>query len=1097
MEQPRAQTGYLRYPTISGSRIVFVAEDDLWIVEDEGGIARRLTTSLSNAKWPRLSPDGESIAFVASEDGPSELYIMSADGGPATKLTHLGAAITTSGWHPDGHILFASDADSPFAGWRNIYRIRPDEGTAEKLPWGPANYIAVSPGGGVVLARNMADPAYWKRYRGGTAGHFWVDPDGSGTFTRWQGPNGNLATPMWIGERIYFLSDHEGVGNLYSALPDGSDVRRHTDHETYYARNAHSDGKRIVYHAGGDVYLYDPASDVSKKVPIDLNSPRTQAGRKYVDASKYLERVDVHPEGYGLLATVRGKVYSFGNWEGPVLEHTEPHAPRYRQASWLPDGERFVAVVDAEDEEALEIHDATGNKPPRRLAASVGRVTAIEVAPKGERLALSNHRNQLVVVDIEKEEVTVIDESPYGHVNSFAWSPDGTWLAYSLPFTRNTVGLKLWREGMDPVAITQPVLIDAVPSFDPAGKYLYFLSHRVFNPVYDSAQFDLGFLHSVKPCLITLQADTPSPFLPQPRPVVEAPGKKANDAAKDEEKAGSSEETEQKAETEEEKGLTIDLEGISDRVLMFPVPEARYTNIMGIDGKVLLLSRPVVGTEGPSGQQATGTLHVYDLKELKHDTLAQGVTHFTFSFDRKTAALTYGKRVRVLPAGKKPEDKPGNDAPSRDSGWINLGRLKVAVYPDREWAQMLREAWRLQRDNFWTEDLSGVDWDEVWRRYSVLLPRIGSRDELSDLMWEMQGELGTSHAYESGGDYRQGPTYGQGFLGAGFQWDAEKEGYRITEVVKGDSWADDSSLRLPGVRLTVGDVILAIDNRRLSQDLPPAACLVGKGGQEVALRIAPSDGGEVRTVTVKALTRVGELRARYRNWVEQNRAKVHQASGGRLGYVHVPDMVGTGYAEFHRSWLAEAARDGLVVDVRHNRGGHVSGLLLEKLSRKAVGFSIARWGAPETYPDNAIMGPIVAITNERAGSDGDIFSHAFKLLKLGPLVGKRTWGGVIGIWPRHGLVDGSVTTQPEYAFWFPDVEWAVENYGTDPDIDVDDRPEEYAQGVDAQLERAIAEALERLEAQPPKWPAFDNRPSRALPKLPPREGDQTQDDIAG
>lgn len=1084
------QQGYCRYPTIAGDRIVFVADDDLWVVSDRGGTAQRLTTALSRASMPSLSPDGRWIAFVAAEDGPTELYVMPSEGGAPRKLTHLGGMTVTSGWHPDGHILFTSDAESPFAGWRFPYRIAPNRiaptgGEPEKLPWGPANFVAVNPGGGIVLNRNARDPAYWKRYRGGTAGHFWVDPDGKSGFVRWTEPNGNLVNPMWIGGRIYFLSDHEGVGNLYSALPDGSDLRRHTDHETYYARNAKTDGRRIVYHAGGDIYLYDPETDVTERVAILLPTTATQRARRFVDAAKYLESVDLHPQGHSLLATVRGRLYSFGNWEGPVLEHGESKGTRYRKGSWLTDGKRVVCVVDAGDQEVLEIHDAEGAEPPRRIDSfAFGHVCELTVAPKGKRAAVINHRNQVLVIELETEQVTVVEDNPYGRPQDLAWSPDGTWLAYASHFSRQTIGLKLWRSGEQPVRITDPVLYDVAPAFDPGGKYLYFLSYRVFNPVYDDLRFDLGFYQGVKPCLITLQADTPSPFLPEPRPLVEN-GKGESGNTKD----GKDDAADEK--DEEDQGLRIDLDEIADRVLMFPVPEARYRAIQGIDGKVLFLSTPVAGVaDSASDRRPKGTLHVYDLKNLKYETLAQGVTGFGFTFDRKTMVLRYDRRLRVLPAGKKPEDKPGEgDTHSRETGWINLGRIKAAVQPDVEWAQMLREAWRLQRDHFWTEDLSGVDWDAVWERYSRLLPRIATRDELSDLMWEMQGELGTSHAYEMGGDYRQGPNYGQGFLGASFTWDAERGGYRIVEVVKGDSWADDSSLRLPGVRLRVGDVLLAIDNRRLSPELPPAACLVGKAGQEVALRVVPADGGDEKTVTVKALGRAGDKRARYRAWVEGNRKKVHEASGGRLGYVHVPDMGGVGFAEFYRSWLAESERDGLIVDVRHNGGGHVSSLLLEKLARRAVGFCVSRWYAPETYPENAVLGPIVAITNERAGSDGDIFSHAFKLMELGPLIGKRTWGGVIGIWPRHHLVDGSVTTQPEYAFWFPDVEWGVENYGTDPDIEVDDRPEEYAAGVDAQLERAIAEAMARLEANPPAWPAFDNRPSRALPELPARRKD--------
>lgn len=1089
--------GYLRYPTIAQDKIVFVADDDLWIVSDQGGVARRLTTSLSRAAHPVLSPDGHWIAFVSWEDGPSEIYVMPAEGGPPTKLTHLGGQTVTSGWHPDGSILFTSDAESPFGGWRFAYRIAQSGGQPEKLPWGPAQALTVSPDGGMIIARNARDVIHWKRYRGGTAGHFWVDPDGKSGFTRFPGPDGNLSSPMWLGDRVYFISDHEGIGNIYSALPDGSDLRRHTDHETYYVRNAQTDGKRIVYHTGGDIYILDPDTDENRLVPITIQSTRTQQARRFVDTARYTENADLHPHGHKLLVTVRGRVFSLGNWEGPVIEHGEPYGPRYRLSSWLPQGDRFVVVAERDGEERIEIHDVEGVDEPRVLTDTQGgRVVSLQVAPKGDRFAYTTHRNQLYVVDVVSGQQTLVEENEFGAPGQVAWSPDGHWLAYSSPFSRNTRGLKLWREGQEPAQITQPILYDVAPSFDPGGKYLYFLSYRVFNPVYDDIQFDLGFLHGVKPCLITLQADTPSPFLPAPRPVIESakrPGGKDGDDAK-------SPSGEQADGGETQDFLRIDLDGIFDRVLMLPVPEARYTSVAGIDGKVLMISRPVSGTVDSGGgrQDAKGTLHMYDLKDLKYEMWAQGVTGLTLSFDRKAAVLNYGRRLRVVPAGKKPDDKDAKgDSFSRENGWINLGRIKVAVRPQWEWRQMLREAWRLQRDHFWTDDLSGVDWDLVWERYSRLLPRIATRNELSDLMWEMQGELGTSHAYEWGGDYRYGPNYGQGFLGAQFAWDEEAGGYRIVHVVKGDSWVDDSSLRLPGIGLKVGDVLVAIDNRKLDYQTPPATHLIGKGGQEVSLRVIPADGGEVRTVTVKALTREGELRARYRAWVEENRRKVHEASGGRLGYVHVPDMVGSGFAEFHRSWLAESEKDGLIVDVRHNRGGHVSGLLLEKLSRRAIGFCISRWGAPETYPSNALMGPIVAITNERAGSDGDIFCHTFKLTKLGTLIGKRTWGGVIGISPQHTLVDGTVTTQPEYAFWFPDVGWGVENYGTDPDIEVDDRPEDYAADYDAQLDRAIQEAMAQLSANPPKWPAFDQRPSRALPAgLPPRPAEETGD-VAG
>jgi tricorn protease len=375
-----------------------------------------------------------------------------------------------------------------------------------------------------------------------------------------------------------------------------------------------------------------------------------------------------------------------------------------------------------------------------------------------------------------------------------------------------------------------------------------------------------------------------------------------------------------------------------------------------------------------------------------------------------------------------------------------------------------------------------VDWNGVWERYAPLIDRVGTRGEFSDLMWEMQGELGTSHAYEIGGDYRPQPTYPQGFLGADLVYDTKADAYRITHIVQGAPGepAANSPLNGPGINARVGEKLRAINGRRLSRELLPQELLVHQADSDVILTLE-DDSGQQRNVTVKALK--SEHPARYREWVETNRRRVHEEGAGRVGYVHIPDMSARGYAEFHRLYLAEVAYDAMIVDVRYNGGGHVSQLLIEKLARKRVGYDVSRWGQPEPYPNYSVVGPLVAITNQWAGSDGDIFCHVFKLMRLGPLIGKRTWGGVIGIWPRNLLADGSITTQPEFSFWFQDVGWGVENYGTDPDIEIDIAPQDYADGRDSQLDRAIALALERLDAEPVAKPSFADRPNLAPPPL--------------
>jgi tricorn protease len=407
----------------------------------------------------------------------------------------------------------------------------------------------------------------------------------------------------------------------------------------------------------------------------------------------------------------------------------------------------------------------------------------------------------------------------------------------------------------------------------------------------------------------------------------------------------------------------------------------------------------------------------------------------------------------------------------------------VSVDPRAEWRQMLREVWRLQRDQFWVPDMSGVDWTAVYGRYAPLVERVATRAELSDLIWEMQGELGTSHAYEMGGDHRKPPAVALGQFAADFRMAGDA--VEIAHVVRGDAWdaSADSPLNAIGVQARPGEQVLAVNGQPVTRERPPQAHAVHQAGCKAELRLKRPDGS-TRDVLVTLLA--DEVPARYREWVERNRAWVHERSGGRVGYLHLPDMQSAGFAEFHRYFNAECDRDALIIDVRYNRGGHVSQLLLEKVARTRIGYDLQRWGPPQPYPLESPAGAVVALTNEHAGSDGDIFSHCFKLMKLGPLIGKRTWGGVIGIWPRHALVDGTETTQPEFSFWFKDVGWQVENYGTDPDIDIDNAPQDAAAGRDRQLEKALEVALERAGAPGSRAPQFGPKPNLACPPLPAR-----------
>lgn len=1075
-------TGYFRFPAVFRDQVVFVSEDDLWTVELGGGVARRLTSGLGAALQPVFSPDGTKIAFSSEEEGHREVFITGASGGEVHRLTYLASMTHPVAWLDNKRVVVRSRARHPHQ-LEELFSVSIEGGEVEPLRLGPAVWASFSANGEVALERNShrPDPAHWKRYRGGTAGVLWVADGIDGEFKKILNLKSNLSRPMWIGGRLYFLSDHEGIANVYSANKGGTDLKRHTKFKEYYCRNAQTDGKTIVFHAGGDLYSLDVATDKVSKIDVEYLSQRTQRQRKFVSAARNFESYNLAPKGDQLQITARGQVFTFKNWEGPVYKYGPTPGVRYRLSTWLADEKRLVVVSDDGGEERLEVY-TLGEPETREIVPNVdmGRVTCIRSAPHGSKIAVTNHRNEILVIDVDQKTVKVVDRCEHVHLDHCEWSPDGNMIAYRKTVNPSSSYISVYCVDQDKTfAVTKPFLHDFDPSWDPEGRYLYFLSARVLDPVYDNIQFELSFPRGLVPCLVTLRKDLPSPFL------VCDPGFAKDEKAKDD-KPKDEKSKDEKA--EKVKPVKVDFDGIENRVIAFPVNDGRYLSVKGLAGnKVAWTMAPVKGALKsswlPAEPEAENKLEIYDLETRKAETLLGHVSNFDCSRDRAYLAVRIGRDLRVLKVGEKVDEKESKAQYTKRSGWIDLDRVRVMVEPASEWKQMLHEVWRLQRDHFWDPGMSKIDWRSVLPRYHALVDRVNTRSEFSDLVWELQGELGTSHAYDIGGDYRHSPHYGVGQLGAEFTWDEGAKGYRIARLLRGDTWKTDegSPLSQPGVNVAVGDYLMAINGERLTAQKAPGQVLMHHAADEIEIETRGKVDPTPHRARIKTLRT--EFHARYRDWVEANREYVAKMSKGKAGYVHIPDMGPRGFAEFHRSFLAEYDSDALIVDVRFNGGGHVSQLLLEKLSRKRLGLSYARWFGSAPEPAESPAGPIVAITNEYAGSDGDIFSHTFKMKGLGPLIGKRTWGGVVGIWPRHALVDGSVTTQPEYALWFSDVGWRVENYGVDPTIDVEFAPHDYRQGHDPQLARAVEEALRQLKEKPAFRPKIERDVDLRPPEL--------------
>ncbi len=1073
--------GYYRYPTIHRDRVVFVAEDDLWMVSSEGGNALRLTANPGTEIFPRFSPDGSRLAYVGRDEGRLDVFVIPSDGGSPERVTYLGSNTQVLGWSTADEVVVATDYQQPFEGWTHLWRVPLHGGNPEPMNLGPARAISHQPNGpGVVIGRNSFDPARWKRYRGGRAGSIWIDRHGTGDFESVQRIDGNLADPMWIGGRIYFLSDHEGVGNIYSVTPTGVGLTRHTNHKNFYARFPSSDGRRIVYHSGADLWILDPRNEKNARLPVNLPSARPQRNRRFVPAStRNLETVALHPQGHSLALTVRGGAYTMPLWEGTPRRHGPMSEARQRSAAWLSGGERIVVVSDENGEDELVVRPDESAPKRRGRRPDLGRVRTIHPSPVDPDLvAVTNHRHELLLVELRRNRSRLVHRSPFSWVAGVDWSPDGRYLAFSAASSRTTSSVYLHQIGGEAIRVGSPEFEDFSPCFDPEAKFLAFLSIRSFEPIQDVQFHDYGFPRAMMMMLVPLASDTPSPFSATsrspraPGAPPDVPEAKTGTGVPEGETAPAPEPA-RPAETK------IDWDGIDRRIISFPVGAGLYGKLALGQGRAFFLVYNLDRALNFGEEESPGArLDAWDFATDKTDTVAEGVTDFTLSDDGKVLAIRLKKGLRVVPVGWK-DDKSGNDKIGRETGYVDLDRLRVEVIPGAEWKQMFSEAWRLQRDHYWWDSMGGIDWPAIHDRYLALVDRVASRAEFSDLMWEMQGELGTSHAYELGGDYRPSPVWTQGHLGATLSLD--RTGWKVGRIPDGDSWdrAAVSPLRAPAADVREGDRIVAVDQRPVDERVSPNSRLVERGGRAVELTVKRGRSA-LRSVVVATLT--DEYRLWYRDWVKGNRAYLREQSDGRIGYIHIPDMGPAGFAEFHRSWKLEVDREGLVVDVRFNRGGNVSQILLERLLRVRVGYQVTRWRQPSPVPNDSPAGPMVCLTNENAGSDGDIFSHVWKLRNLGPLIGTRTWGGVVGIWPQQSLVDGTITTQPEFHHWFTDVGYGVENFGTVPDLEVVNSPADYQAGFDRQLEVGLEELKKEME-KASALPEFGDRPSTRAPDL--------------
>lgn len=1186
-----SSSSYFRFPHLHGDLVTFVAEDDVWIAPLGGGRAWRVSSLQLPARNPRFSPDGKRLVWTVVQGTSPEVVTAEVDGGGYRQLSYFGHGSTrVKGFTPAGDVVVTSAFRQADSRHTHAYSLPVSGGWAEELPFGPVESVAFGPVVGderpVVLASVLSrEPAWWKRYRGGTAGKLWIDADGNGEFHRLLPElDGNLTDPMWVDGRIAFLSDHEGYGNLYSVLPDGTGLRRHTDHEDFYVRHAATDGRRVIFESAGELWLLPDLGSEAVKLDISLGSASQARRAAPLKPSRHLGDVVPDRTGGSSAVEAHGTLHWLRHKDGPsrVLEAT----PGVRARLPRPFGNgRIAYVADHAGVEALYLkavaaplagREETGPRTPAPAgsgmpredltagaplpqpvsaaaltrsdavgvpslatahasahgiagpagtaadttapgttsagatapaAVSAGharevpatqtridfpkptRASAIEASPDGNWLAVGTAFGDIYLADTRTGTLSLVSSIGEGSIEGFSWSPDSAWLGWSEPVTsfgsRSRLRITKAQAG-PPAGDSKRVLIDVTdgrfrdesPSFTPDGRYLAFLSNRSFDPVYDGHSFDLSFPSPIKPYLVALAADTPSPFGPtvdlqhdsDSGAYADAAGEPAKDEVPD---------------------VRVDAEGLAHRVISVPVPQGNYSALTATSGALLWLDSELAGVTGEGrasleDKNAAPSLVRFDLAKRRTTTIVEALDNYRLSGDGEKVVFVQDKQVRVTPAGAKADEESGQLIK------VDLSRIRVQLEPLSVWGQAFDETWRLQRDFFWTEDMAGQDWDSVHARYRPIVDRLGSHDDLVDLLWELHGELGTSHAYVRPFAVTENGSNGQGRLGADLAFTGE--GWEITRILAGES-SDPlatSPLTRPGADAKAGDVLLAIDGVELTQSRTPAMQLVGAAGRavELTLRNGPGHGdqaGKQRRVAVVPVR--DEERLRYQEWVGANRRTVREASQGTFGYLHIPDMMANGWAQLHRDLDTETALDGLIVDVRRNRGGHTSQLVAELIGRKVTGWSMPRGEKPRTYPHHAPRGPVVILTDEFAGSDGDIITQVSKLRGIGPVIGTRTWGGVVGIDNRFALADGTGVTQPRYATWFSGgVGWGVENFGVAPDIEVTFPPHAYAAGTDPQLEYGIGALKEMIQELPTDRPPLREGYRRLRPApLPARE----------
>ena len=1037
-------TRLLRFPDIHEDRVVFVYAGDLYVAPSSGGTAARLTSHEGLEQFPKFSPDGSQVAYSAEYNGTRQVYVIPSNGGTPRQLTwynDVGAMPPRGGsdyrvldWSRDGQHVLVRANRLPWGVRMGRYHLVPANG-GDEMP------IAIPEGGGGMFSPDGSKVVYtpidrefrtWKRYRGGRAQDVWIYDLDNNTSEQLTDNPATDHQPVWVGDNIYFTSDRDYTLNLYRYSPDGSEaVTSHTEFDVLWASAGPS---AVVYENGGWLYRFDPASGESRRLEISVGGDRPATLPRVVEASEFIESADLSPSANRVLITARGDVFSVPAKNGPVRNLTRTPETREIDASWSPDGKHLAYLSDASGEYEIWVRPVGGGDA--RQVTKDGAIWRFAPvwSPDSSMLIFGDKKQRLNVVQVDSGRVRVIDSSIYNDITDYSWAPDSRFVTY---VKNNELGIgDVWVHSLADKrnhAITSSMTNESEPVFDPQGRYLYFLSSRDQDLQFSSIEFNYMVTNSTRVYAAQLNADQPALFLPKSDEVTVA-----SDANGDED----NDESEDEAVT-----INIDFDGLEDRVVALQPGGGNYNNL-------------AASPKGPvyvSGQNGDNKVMLFNLEDEEEVTVLEGVESFSLSGNGEKVLYSASSALGIADLAAEQDASEGR---------LELDDMELLVDPTIEWQQMYVDGWRILRDWFYDPNMHGMDWDAIRSKYEPLVKHVAHRADLDYIFGEIAGEMNAGHIYVQSGDQPAVERRNGGLLGAEFK--REGDAYRVSKIFKGETWqaAFYSPLAAPGVDVSVGDYIIAVNGVSTKGAQNFYQLLENTGGDVVTLTVndRPSARGS-RDVMVKTVT--SETQLRYLDWVEDRARRVDELSGGRIGYVHLPNTAGDGNRELFKRFMPQMNKDALIIDARYNGGGFIPDRMIELVSRRPLNYWKRRGLEPLATPTFSHTGPKATLINGYSSSGGDAFPYYFKKLGLGPLIGTRTWGGLIGISGNPSLADGGSILASTFRFMDTDNEWAVENEGVSPDIEVVDRPELVAAGKDPTLEEAVKVLLEELEKTPP------------------------------